>query len=92
MRESKNKKIVHSASQVSPHLTSRISVKLNVLYGSNSWMTHLEEEDFRQAGVAGEVEVKYIEGAGHHIYSDQAEEFNNSLSKLLQSQDPCNSQ
>ena len=76
----------------SGHLTSRISVKLNVLYGSNSWMTHLVEEDFRQAGVAGEVEVKYIQGAGHHIYSDQAEEFNNSLSKLLQSQDACNSQ
>ena len=55
-------------------------------------MTHLTEEDLREAGVKGPVEGRYIEGAGHHIYSDQAEEFNNSLSKLLQSQDPCNSQ
>ena len=63
------------------------TVKLNVMYGSNSWMTHLQEEDFRTAGVEGEVEVTYIEGAGHHIYSDQPDHFNNSLSKLLQSHD-----
>ena len=63
------------------------TVKLNVMYGSNSWMTHLQEEDFRTAGVEGEVEVTYIEGAGHHIYSDQPDHFNNSLSKLLHSHD-----
>ena len=54
-------------------------------------MTHLTEEDFREAGVEGPVEVRYIEGAGHHIYSDQAEEFNTILKKLLESQDPGNS-
>ena len=53
-------------------------------------MTHLGEEDFRKAGVEGEVEVRYIEGAGHHIYSDQAEEFNNTVNSLLLSQDPRN--
>ena len=68
-----------------------ISVRLQVLYGSNSWMTHLSAADFREAGLAGPVEVKYIEGAGHHIYSDQAEEFNTILNKLLESQDPGNS-
>ena len=54
-------------------------------------MTHLSAADFREAGVAGPVEVRYIEGAGHHIYSDQAEEFNTILNKLLESQDPGNS-
>ena len=51
-------------------------------------MTHLSAADFREAGVRGPVEVRYIEGAGHHIYSDQAEEFNMVLNKLLESHDP----
>ena len=54
-------------------------------------MTHLSAEDFREAGVRGPVEGRYIEGAGHHIYSDQAEEFNTVLNKLLESHDPGNS-
>ena len=55
-------------------------------------MTHLTEEDFREAGVEGPVDVRYIEGAGHHIYSDQAEQFNSCLSELIQRSDPENSQ
>ena len=51
----------------------------------------MASEDFREAGVKGPVEVRYIEGAGHHIYADQAEEFNLILNKLLESQDPGNS-
>ena len=54
-------------------------------------MTPLSGADFREAGVRGPVEVRYIEGAGHHIYSDQAEEVNRILNKLLESQDPGNS-
>ena len=64
---------------------------LQVLYGSNSWMTHLSAADFRDAGVRGPVEVRYIEGAGHHIYSDQAVQFNTILNQLLESQDLGNS-
>ena len=54
-------------------------------------MTHLSAADFRDAGVRGPVEVRYMGGAGRHIYSDQAEEFNTILNKLLESQDTRNS-
>jgi len=50
-------------------------------------MTHLTVDDFTAAGVAGEVEVNYIEGAGHHIYSDQPELFNTTLNKILEQLD-----
>ena len=63
------------------------SVRLRVLYGSESWMTHLTVDDFTAAGVAGEGEVNYIEGAGHHIYSDQPELFNTTLNKILEQLD-----
>ena len=49
---------------------------MKVLYGSNSWMTHLKENDFIENGVEAAVDVDYIEEAGHHIYADQYNSFN----------------
>jgi len=63
------------------------SVRMKVLYGSNSWMTHLHNEDFLKAGVKANVDVEYIEGAGHHIYADQHQEFNQVLNSFLLTQD-----
>jgi hypothetical protein len=52
---------------------------MKVLYGSNSWMTHLKENDFIEAGVEAAVGVEYIEDAGHHIYADQYKRFNEAV-------------
>merc|ERR1719195_2129435 len=39
------------------------NVRMKVLYGSNSWMTHLTQGDFSNAGVAASVDVEYIDNA-----------------------------
>ena len=36
-------------------------------------MTQLQKTDFEEKGVTANVEVDYIEDAGHHIYADQYE-------------------
>ena len=60
---------------------------MRVLYGSNSWMTHLTKDDFISAGCEANVDVEYIEEAGHHIYADQYVDFNNSVNAFLQNVD-----
>jgi len=63
------------------------SVKMKVLYGSKSWMTHLTKEDFTDQNCEANVDVEYIQEAGHHIYADQYKQFNYVLNKFLKSED-----
>jgi len=67
------------------HLDSE--VQLRVLYGSKTWMTHLQKSDFDEKGVTANVEVDYIEDAGHHIYADQYESFNTKVNQILSEKD-----
>ena len=52
---------------------------MKVLYGSQSFITHLNEEDFKSAGVKANVQVEFNDNAGHHIYSDQYKQFNETV-------------
>jgi len=63
------------------------SVALQVFYGANTWMTHLEESDFLESGVEASVDVKYFEDAGHHVYADQYNLFNQALDNCLSNYD-----
>ena len=60
-----------------------IIVQMKVLYGSKSWMTHLQANDFIENGVEAAVTVDYIEDAGHHIYADQYHSFNEAVNQCL---------
>ena len=60
---------------------------MKVLYGSNSWMTHLTNADFDDNGVKANIDVEYIEDAGHHIYADQHQQFNSVVNNFLSSHD-----
>ena len=60
---------------------------MKVLYGSKSWMTHLTKEDFTDQNCEANVDVEYIQEAGHHIYADQYKQFNYVLNKFLKSED-----
>ena len=60
---------------------------MKVFYGSKSWMTHLEGEDFIEAGVEADVDVEYIEDSGHHVYADQYKDFNEALNSCLMKRD-----
>ena len=63
------------------------SVRMKVLYGSQSFITHLTEEDFVSAGVKANIQVEFIDNAGHHIYSDQYEHFNNTVNNFCSQAD-----
>jgi len=63
------------------------SVAVQVFYGANTWMTHLEESDFIDAGMEATVDVEYFEDAGHHVYADQYNLFNQALDNCLSSHD-----
>jgi len=63
------------------------NVQMKVLYGSKSWMTHLQENDFIENGVKSAVSVEYIEDAGHHIYADQYQSFNEAVNSCLSKHD-----
>ena len=52
---------------------------MQVFYGANTWMTHLEEVDFIANGVEGTVDVEYIENSGHHVFADEYAKFNEAL-------------
>lgn len=58
-------------------------VRLHVMYGAQSWMSQVTEEDFREAGVTGDVTVQYIQEAGHHIYADQHQTFNEAVNTFI---------
>ena len=64
-----------------------ILVQMKVLYGSKSWMTHLQVNDFIENGVEAAVTVDYIEEAGHHIYADQYHNFNDAVNQCLKTFD-----
>ena len=50
-------------------------------------MTHLQENDFIENGVKSAVSVEYIEDAGHHIYADQYQSFNEAVNSCLSKHD-----
>ena len=60
---------------------------MKVLYGSQSFITHLNEEDFKSAGVKANVQVEFIDNAGHHIYSDQYKQFNETVNHFCSQAD-----
>ena len=62
-------------------------VKMKVLYGSQSFITHLNEEDFKSGGVKANIKVQFIDNAGHHIYSDQYKHFNETVNHFCSQAD-----
>ncbi|XP_055639008.1 (Lyso)-N-acylphosphatidylethanolamine lipase isoform X2 [Toxorhynchites rutilus septentrionalis] len=52
------------------------TVPITFIYGANSWLRNNSGEKVKQIRQETYVNVKYIEGAGHHIYADGGEMFN----------------
>lgn len=59
-----------------------IKIKLNFLYASQSWLYREEEENIRKAFPHHQISYKVIANAGHHLYSDNAEDFNHEINNL----------
>lgn len=57
-------------------------IKLNFLYASGSWLYREKEDAIRKALPNHQIDYKIIQNAGHHLYSDNAEEFNDAINTL----------
>ncbi|GAB1608735.1 protein ABHD4-like isoform X1, partial [Argonauta hians] len=52
------------------------SVPMTLIYGSRSWITSHTGQDVKYLRPHSYVDVQVIQGAGHHVYADRCEEFN----------------
>lgn len=57
-------------------------VPLTVLYGEQSWVSAIPEQEFRDLGLS-KATVKIIEESGHHVYADQADLFSEAVLESL---------
>ncbi|XP_023335546.1 1-acylglycerol-3-phosphate O-acyltransferase ABHD5 [Eurytemora carolleeae] len=77
------KEMAWARSPMLPRLKDRDhKVPLTVMFGANSWITSIPQEEFQESSVEN-VEVHLISNAGHHIYADQHEQFNQILRNTL---------
>jgi len=52
------------------------NVPLTLLYGGHSWVDHFPSDKIKEMRPDANVDAYVIDGAGHHIYADEKEDFN----------------
>lgn len=57
-------------------------VNVSVIHGGNSWMFRQPEQPIRDLCPERVVEVEEIEGAGHHVYADNLQQFNHLVNQF----------
>lgn len=57
-------------------------LKLNFLYARQSWLYREEEETIKKVFPNNQINYKILSNAGHHLYSDNAEDFNDYINNL----------
>ena len=69
--------MVHRFSDVNPN------IPVTILYGSESWMAKLFDfNSLYSIRENGYLDVQTIENAGHHIFADKADEFNEAVNQI----------
>ncbi|XP_021948565.1 (Lyso)-N-acylphosphatidylethanolamine lipase isoform X2 [Folsomia candida] len=56
-------------------------VPLSMIYGSRSWVDHCPGQQIQQMRPSSYVDVQIIRGAGHHVYADSKDKFNDLVLK-----------
>lgn len=56
-------------------------IPITFLYGSRSWVDNANGETIKSLRPKSFVNVEIIKNAGHHVYADRAEEFNELVVK-----------
>ncbi|CAL8096900.1 unnamed protein product [Orchesella dallaii] len=59
----------------------RKDVPMTLIYGSRSWVDHCPGAMIQQMRPNSYVDVQIIQGAGHHVYADKRERFNEIVLK-----------
>ncbi|GBM46701.1 1-acylglycerol-3-phosphate O-acyltransferase ABHD5 [Araneus ventricosus] len=65
----------------------RQDTPISFVYGARSWIDSSSGYKIRELRENSFVEIKLIQGAGHHVYADKADEFNEVVSKICKTVD-----
>ncbi|KAF8784526.1 1-acylglycerol-3-phosphate O-acyltransferase ABHD5-like isoform X2 [Argiope bruennichi] len=65
----------------------RQDIPVSFVYGARSWIDSSSGYKIREMRENSFVEIKLIQGAGHHVYADKADEFNEVVSKICKKAD-----
>ncbi|KAJ6217106.1 hypothetical protein RDWZM_008263 [Blomia tropicalis] len=81
------KKLIHYTAWPRMPMLERISsiakqIPIDFIYGSQSWIDYETGYKAQSMMPNHKVDVHLIKGAGHHVYADQAYEFNQLVSKI----------
>ena len=68
--------MIHRIQDIEDH------VMMTILYGSRSWVDSTTGYKMKYLRSKSYVDIQVIPGAGHHIYSDQPERFNWTVSNI----------
>ncbi|XP_029835955.2 (Lyso)-N-acylphosphatidylethanolamine lipase isoform X1 [Ixodes scapularis] len=64
-----------------------VGVPMTFIYGSKSWVDKQPGIQVQQVREESEVDVEIIEGAGHHVFADRPDQFNDMVCKLCRNTD-----
>ena len=63
------------------------NIPLTMIYGSRSWIDSTSGRETQERRGGCYVDVQVITGAGHHVYVDKPNKFNELVEKVCQSED-----
>ncbi|CAN7939742.1 unnamed protein product, partial [Ixodes hexagonus] len=64
-----------------------VGVPMTFIYGSKSWVDKQPGIQVQQVREESEVDVEIIEGAGHHVFADRPDHFNDMVCKICRNTD-----
>ncbi|CAD6995101.1 unnamed protein product [Ceratitis capitata] len=62
----------------------RVDIPITFIYGSESWMDSSSGETIKAHRVDSIVDIKMVDGAGHHVYADKADIFNRYVNEACE--------
>ena len=62
-------------------------IPITMIYGSRSWIDHNTGKETKERRSGCYVDVQVITGAGHHVYVDKPEKFNDLVEGICQTVD-----
>ena len=63
------------------------NIPITMIYGSRSWIDSSSGKETKERRSGCYVDVQVITGAGHHVYVDKPDKFNEVVEKVCQSED-----
>lgn len=73
--------MIHRVGDIPKHLP------ISIIFGSRSWMEVNSGQSVKYLRKGCYVNVKIINGAGHHVYADRPVEFNTEVNRICQQVD-----